>query len=124
MLPSSHAIEAMYTTGHWLLGQQRASHAAEVFRLMTVTAPDDERSWLGLGAAHEALGQLPIAAELYRLSLTLGPFARCTLARARVLVKLGDTTGSETCFDAALEAARELGATELEAMILADRRMS
>lgn len=124
MLSSNDAIEAMYATGHWLLSVQRLGDAGEVFRLMVANAPDDERSWLGLGATHEALGQHGIASELYRLGSTCAPFARCALARARALVALGKTEEADEAFDAALTLARETEAVELESMILAERGSS
>jgi hypothetical protein len=121
MLSSTHAIEAMYATGHWLLFERRVKDAGEVFRLMVLNAPSDERSWLGLGATHEALGQHGIASELYRLALTLGPFARCALARARALMTLGHVVEGDEAFETALTLCRETDESELESMILAER---
>lgn len=84
------SVEALYATGHWLLGAERFADAAIVFRTMTLAAPDDERAWLALGTCHEGIGQLKIAASLYEIAgAVAAPAIRCTIARARVLRSMG-----------------------------------
>jgi hypothetical protein len=107
-------VEALYATGHWLLEQNRVRDAAEVFRAMALSAPDDERSWLALGMCHERHAQAGIASELYRIaSLVAAPAIRCTIARGRILRSLGHDDLAATAFADAHEAAVEAGDDEL-----------
>src|ERR1700691_5383150 len=85
-LDEARGIEALYTTGHWLLSQDRPVDAACVLRAMALVAPTDDRSWLALGACHEALGQPEVALQMYGTGRVLArPSVRCDLARARIL---------------------------------------
>ena len=85
------AIEALYATAHWLLDQGRPDDAAGVLRLMLLAAPRDGRAWLALGACHEKKKQPKLALELYWTGrLVAERPARCALARARLLRRLGD----------------------------------
>lgn len=84
------AAEALYSTGHWLLGRERLADAADVFRLMLQLVPEDERGWLGLASAHERLRQPDIALELLRAACEATPPAlRCRQARCRLLHRAG-----------------------------------
>jgi Flp pilus assembly protein TadD len=96
------AVESLYATGHWLLEQNRYSDAATVFRTMLLAAPTDERSWLALGACHEAIGQLNVAEKLYRSGLEVAavPF-RCAIAQARALRALGRDDDADAVLDRA-----------------------
>jgi Flp pilus assembly protein TadD len=89
----SRAIEAIYAIGHALLEQARATEAAKVFRVMLRLVPTDERSWLGLGACHEELDELEIAADLYGAGWTIAQpaSASCLSALSRLLRAMGDT---------------------------------
>lgn len=78
-------MDALYATGVWLLEQQRARDAMDIFRAMLLSAPNDERCWLGLGAAHEAVGELDIAVRLYELCTCAARGGRSDIARARAL---------------------------------------
>lgn len=95
------AIEALYATAKWLLDQNRVIDAVHVFRAMLVAVPVDERGWLGLGACHESLGHLSIAADLYAYGATTCGGVRCHVARARVLRVLGRDSDAEAALDAA-----------------------
>ena len=65
------AVEGLYATGHWLLSQDRFANAADVLRAMTLVAPEDERGWVALGAAHEGVAQLEVAKEIYAAGYAL-----------------------------------------------------
>jgi hypothetical protein len=81
-----NAIEAIYATGHWLLGEGRPKDAARVLHAMALLAPADERCWLALGACHQAMGQPLVALEMYGIGRVLAkPSVRCEVARVRVL---------------------------------------
>jgi len=120
---SSQAIEALYATGHWLLSNTRHAEAAQVFRVMTLTKPDDERGWLALGACHEAIGQGRLAIELYRIaSIAAAPAVRCTIARGRALRALDSTDDAMDAFDTAHELAMSAGELELADLAMVERR--
>lgn len=122
---SSQAIEALYATGHWLFSSTRHAEAAEVFRVMTMAKPDDERGWLALGACHEAIGQNEIASELYRIaSVAAPPAVRCTIARGRVLRALEQDDDAIEAFDMAHELATSAGEVELADLAMRERRAS
>lgn len=90
MTSNAHAIEALYATGHWLFTNRRYADAAKVFRAMALAQASDERSWLALGACHEAIGQHRIAIELYVVAaVAAAPAIRCEIARARALRVFG-----------------------------------
>lgn len=122
-LERDQAIEALYATGHWLLGLARYADAAVVFRVMTVAAPNDERSWLALGACHEAVGQTDIAAALYEIgSSVAAPTVRCAVAHARALRTLGRECEAQEVAGHALEVADELADAELRSLALRELR--
>jgi tetratricopeptide (TPR) repeat protein len=111
---SSQAIESLYALGHWLLTDKRHKDAADTFRFMTLTKPDDERGWLALGACHEAIGQRLIASELYKIAATVAaPAIRCTIARGRVLLALEQTDAAMDAFTEAEDLAMASGDEEL-----------
>jgi hypothetical protein len=104
---TQQAIEALYATGHWLLGQDRWQDAAEVFRAMATVQPSDERGWLGLGHAHEGAEQRIIAKEMMYLSgVTLARGGRCAIALTRVLRGLGNEEAALAALDFASSVAR------------------
>jgi len=121
-IEQGQAVEALYATGHWLLGLARYPDAAVVFRAMTVAAPTDERSWLALGACHEAIGQTDIATGLYEIgSHVAAPAVRCAVARARALRALGRESEATEVAQCASQLAQELGDVEL--CVLATREL-
>jgi tetratricopeptide (TPR) repeat protein len=110
----ARAADAIYSAGHWLLTEERPTDALDIFRTMLLVAPADERSWLGLGACHEALGELERALDLYRLAEhAAGPHARIELARARTLVALGERADGRDAYARALDLCEFSGDTEL-----------
>jgi hypothetical protein len=122
------AIDAIYATGHWLLGRERTAEAARVFRTMILAAPRDERGWLGLGECHERIRQPRIAAELYGAgSVCAGPTVdtqsvRCLLARARALVALDREADAAHAVHVAAQAAEAQGDEELAALVASEQR--
>jgi tetratricopeptide (TPR) repeat protein len=124
-MTTAPAIELLYATGHWLLSRGRHREAAEVFQLMTLIAPGDERGWLALGACHEAVGQSRVAIELYRIALIVAaPAVRCTIARGRALRALDSEDAAIEAFDTAYELASSAGDAELAALAMRERRAS
>jgi tetratricopeptide (TPR) repeat protein len=122
---SLQAIEALYATGHWLMTSKRHADAAEIFRVMTLTKPDDERGWLALGACHEAIGQKLIASELYRIATTVAaPAIRCTIARGRVLRSLEQVDAAIDAFAEAHELAVSNGDDDLARVAMSEQRAS
>lgn len=115
------AIEALYALGHSLLGQERFRDSSAVFRLMLQVAPEDERSWLGLGACHEGAGQNLIALELYGAGGGAIDSVRCHLARFRILHDLDRITEADEAFDAASLVAGD--DDELTGLIVAERSL-
>jgi Flp pilus assembly protein TadD len=118
-------IEALYATGHWLMSQDRCADAASVFRAMALLAPEDERSWLALGACHEALGQADLALEMYGTGRVLArPSVRCDLARARVLRAKGRDDDADGAVESAAMAAETLEDEGLIDLVAAERRVT
>ncbi len=117
-------VETLYGLGHWLLEQQRPADALHVFRTMLVSAPDDERSWLGLGQCHELNGADEIARDLYLLAeRTLTRSFRCPLARARLLRRLDVLDSADDAFALAEDRAAALD-DDAAAAIAAERQAS
>src|SRR5580692_7789996 len=117
---AKRGIEALYATGHWLLTHDRPADAACVFRAMALLAPEDERSWLALGACHEALGQTDLALQMYGTGRVLAHrSARCDIARARVLRAAGRADDADGAIESAAEVAETLDDEELSALIRA-----
>lgn len=114
---ASRAIEGLYACGHALLAQQRYADAAGVFRAMIASAPHDERGWLALGMCHEAAGQTAIALELWSVSMQSGPAARCAIAAAKALRRLGRDTEADEALDAAQSALEPSEDAELEILL-------
>ncbi len=87
----ARAVEGLYATGHWLLSNERFKDAADVLRAMCIVAPQDERAWVALGAAHEGAGHDEVAREIYAVGCTLAQDSiKCGVALVRVLRRLGD----------------------------------
>lgn len=104
---SFDVVEGMYAVGLSMLEGERWSDAQHVFRAMVLLFPTDERSWLGLGRAHEELEQDQLARELYSLCLLAVPGAvRARVRLARVLARIGQ----EEFVSELLDRARELAA--------------
>jgi tetratricopeptide (TPR) repeat protein len=118
-------IEGLYATGHWLLSESNPADAASVFRAMALLAPEDERSWLGLGACHEALGQPDLALKMYGTGRVLArPTVRCDIARARVLYAVGRDDEAQAALEQAAEVAEALDDETLIELVRLERRVS
>lgn len=48
--------ETLHGAGHWLLDRRKPSEALGIFQLLTLCAPEDERGYLGLALAFQAMG--------------------------------------------------------------------
>lgn len=111
--------DTLYAAGKWMLDLRRVPQALDLFRAMVVSAPGDERSWLGLGACHELLEQDDVALELYDMAVAAAGGARCHVARARLLRKLGRDSEAEDALDRAEAAADD---PDVEAIVAYERR--
>jgi hypothetical protein len=121
VLRPERGIEALYATGHWLLGRQRPVDAASVFRAMTLLAASDERAWLGLAACHEAVEQALLALEILGTGQALLPYSvRIRLARARLLSALERDGEAELALAVARDLADERGDDELVTLVSAE----
>jgi hypothetical protein len=115
------AVEALYATAHWLLSEERPADASCVLRAMALVAPTDERSWLALGACHEALGQPEVALQMYGTGRVLAhPSVRCDLARARVLRREGRDHEADLAVESATEAAEAANDGALLELVLTE----
>jgi hypothetical protein len=115
----ARAVEALYATAHWLLSEERPADASCVLRAMALVAPTDERSWLALGACHEALGQPEVALQMYGTGRVLArPSVRCDLARARVLRREGRDHEADLALESATEAAEAANDDTLLELVL------
>ena len=117
----TQALDALYATGHWLLGQARYKDAADVFRAMAQAEPKDERSWLGLGQAHEGAKHTVIAKEMYVTGVTLARGGRCAIALARVLREVGHDDSAAEAIDFAAQVADENDDDALAALVKYER---
>lgn len=124
MTTPSQAIEGLYATAHWLLGQERFADAASVFRAMATAKPEDERAWLGLGRAHEGAKHYVIAKEMYLTGITLARGGRCAIALARVLREHGADADAAEAIDLADSIARDTDDENLAALVSYERGAS
>ena len=125
MMQTDRAIETLYGLGHWLLEERRPADAIHVFRTMLMSAPDDERSWLGLGLCHEQKGDTAVARELYGLAIAAVPRSfRCPLARARLLRACDAADEADRSYEIAEERASAADEDEIAHAIACERRSS
>jgi len=121
-LTEDRAIETLYGLGHWLLEQHRPADAEHVFRTLLMSAPHDERSWLGLGMCHEQRGETATAGRLYSLAESAVPQSfRCPLARARVMRLQNTPELAQQSYEMAEERALAIDEGEIAAAISAER---
>lgn len=126
--PSPHAvpgavIDALYSLGHHLLEGDRTSDAADVFRVLLLLSPEDERGWLALAECHDRANQQCIALELYSAgSVVAAPSARCQLGRARVLRALGRDCEADQAAQLAVGLAERADDLPLLELALAEAR--
>ncbi len=116
-------LEAVYAFAWTLLDGHRLLDATKAFRVLVRYAPSDERSWLGLGACHEELGQDDIARELYGAgSLVSSPRSvRCLLAAARLQRRCGERATSDDLIAEAWSLADDLEDDDLRALVERER---
>ncbi len=119
-----HAIETLYATGKWLLDEGKSIQAADVFRVMMLVAPGDERSWLGIGACHEALLQAELAIDLYEKGEAAAQSGKCSIARARVFRMLGRDADADAALEAAEGIADAIDDDDLRALLAHERSVS
>jgi tetratricopeptide (TPR) repeat protein len=126
MTNAANTLEALYSTAHWLMAQNRYRDAIPVFRTMMVVEPRDERGWLGLGTCHESVGESNQALAIFDLAPhACGAQAiRCTVARARLLRETGALDEARDAYRAALSRAEELGDDDLSEMIVQEMGLS
>jgi hypothetical protein len=116
-----NAVEAIYATGHWLLGEGRPKDAARVLHAMALLAHADERCWLALGACHQAMGQPLIALEMYGIGRVLAkPSVRCEVARVRVLRVLGRDDDARMALEQATTTAETVDDPVLRELVRAE----
>jgi lipopolysaccharide biosynthesis regulator YciM len=118
------AIDALYATGVWLLEEHRARDAMDIFRAMLLSAPNDERGWLGLGTAHEAVGEIEVAVQLYALCARAAHPGRCDVARARALRSLDRDDEAATALDDAERFIDHCDDDDVRALIMHERAAS
>lgn len=117
MRPANLA-DTLYALGHWLVEQARTDDAAHVYRTLLMTAPDDERGWLGLAFVHEARGEDELADGLYLLAEKAVPTSfRAALARARLRRRVDAGDGIDEAFERAIDLARSAGEEDAAASI-------
>ena len=99
--------EQLYASAHAALEEGEDDRARQLFCLMLVCEPRDERGWVGLGVCHERAGDDHLArtAAIYTIGLRLvGESAWLGLGRARTLNKMGRYYEALVAFDAAEDA--------------------
>ena len=118
----NNVADTLYSTGFWLLEQERPHDAVHVFRTMLALAPSDERGWLALGESHERMNEVDKSTRLYRLGVAAcGGSARLLVAFARAARKLGRDEQSLESYDQAFEIALERDDEQLVRIIEAER---
>ena len=104
LAPSPSAVaERCYAAGFRALAEGDLSAGARLFLLLALLEPRRERSWVGLGLAHERSGRTPVAAALYAIGQRLcrGSSAWLEFGRARTLRALARPREAELAFDTA-----------------------
>ena len=104
LLASQPALaERCYAAGVRALAEGDLDSGARLFLLLALLEPRSERSWVGLGLAHERGRRTPIAAAVYTIGQRLcgGGSAWLEFGRARTLRALGQKKAAELAFDSA-----------------------
>lgn len=78
-------VEAVYAIGHAYYAREDFRRAADVFRLMVLTRPQEARGWTALAACHDAVDDTEQAETLYEAAL-LAPIGDHDRDRARVFL--------------------------------------
>ncbi len=77
--------EAVYAIGHAYYAREDFRRAADVFRLLVLTRPQEARGWTALAACHDAVDDVEHAEALYEAAL-LAPIGEHERDRARVFL--------------------------------------
>lgn len=118
LTPPAHVIcESLYASA-FEMRVIDPFRAVALFHLLSKLAPTDERGWLGVGACHEALNADDIALSVYTFGQAAARSARCVVARARMLVKIGRDADAEDVVDHALS----LSWNEVDTLLLERER--
>jgi len=121
-IEEQRALEALYTTGLWLIDQNRLNDAARVFQAMMVCQPTDERGWLALGTCHEKMDNVKVAYSIFEAGRhAASPSARCEIARARAARALGNEDLALEAYDAAIAAAEAADDEQLQSLATMER---
>jgi len=108
-LSQTEQLEAFYAVGKLLYDQGAIRRAAEIFRYVLSVDARRANAWLALGACHEQLDDLEIAASLYEFGFRVsGHDPELGLLGARARAAVGDLTEAAEL----LEAVAELGLDE------------
>lgn len=109
--------ERLYATGYESLEREDLEIAERCFALMAVSAPRDERAWIGMGVSRERRADWAGAAARYALGTAAVPSSVwCHLGHGRALRELGRHREADAAFDEA-----ELHATDPALMQLIER---
>jgi tetratricopeptide (TPR) repeat protein len=84
-LARNEEVEAVYAIGHAYYAREDFRRAADVFRLLVLTRPQEARGWTALGACHDAVDETEQAEALYEAAL-LAPLGDKDRDRARVFL--------------------------------------
>lgn len=94
--------ERLYAQGYQALEGGDSTLAARCFALQMLVGPTQERAWVGLGAAHEQLGQHQKAAAVYRLGAArIVDSVWLNIGLGRAARRLGQLREAEQAFDCA-----------------------
>lgn len=105
----AEALEAFYAVGFQLFEQGDYSRAADVFRYVVVSDQGRADAWWALGACHEQIDDLELAASLYEIGFNMsGHDATLGLLAARARAASGD-------MDAGRELMQRVAELELDA---------
>jgi predicted Zn-dependent protease len=85
-------MNALYFTGYQLFGMGDFMRAAAAFRLLVLCEPLHVEAWHALGACHEELDQMLVAATVYSAGFYLGGSSPLVgILAARAYIRHGDT---------------------------------
>ena len=123
---NAQTLDALYAVGHRLVALDRARDAISLFRTMLLVDARDERGWLALATCHEKLDEPEKAIALCLLASSAcdDKAVRCAVARARLLLTLGEAEESRTAYADAARMAESLADDEMVALIALEGGLS